>query len=132
MSQKFYRKILPNGMTVIFEKRDVPVVSVAIAVKAGGINESAEEKGISHFIEHLVYKGTKNRTYKQINEEIEMNGGEMNGFTTETATAFWCKMPKIHLDVALDVLSDLVKMGKCLVNIFLCKTKKAEKTRLYI
>ncbi len=109
MKPRFFRKVLKNGMTVIFEKREVPVVSVAFAVRQGGINEIAEEKGISHFIEHLLYKGTPNRTAKQIAEEIEKKGGELNGFTDEDITAFWCKMPSRHLNVALDVLSDIVK-----------------------
>ena len=48
MKYRFYKKVLENGMTLLFEKRDVPVVSVAFAVRAGGVNESIEEKGISH------------------------------------------------------------------------------------
>jgi len=109
MKPKFYRKVLKNGMTVIFEKRSVPVVSVAFAVRNGGINESSEEKGISHFIEHMLYKGTPTRNAKKIAEEIERNGGDLNGFTGELITAYWCKMPSKHLNVALDVLSDMVK-----------------------
>ncbi len=109
MHNKFYRKVLKNGMTIIFEKRSLPVVSVAFAVRYGGINESAKERGVAHFIEHLLYKGTKNRTYKQLSEEIEKNGGVMNGFTEEPVTAFWCKMPSEKLDIALNVLGDMVK-----------------------
>jgi len=109
MEPGFYRKVLKNGMTVLFEKRDIPVVAVAFAVRNGGINETAEEKGISHFIEHMLYKGTPKRNAKRIAEEIEKNGGELNGFTSENITAYWCKMPSKHLDVALDVLSDMVK-----------------------
>ncbi len=109
MKQKFYRKVLKNGMTILFEKRDLPVVSVAFAVRHGGIHEELSEKGISHFIEHMLYKGTKNRTSKQISEELEKNGGEMNGFTENAITAYWCKMPSDKLKIALDVLSDLVK-----------------------
>ncbi len=109
MKPKFYRKVLGNGMTVIFEKRNLPVVSVAFAVRAGGIHESPKEKGISHFIEHMLYKGTQTRDAKKIAEEIEKNGGELNGFTSEMLTAFWCKMPSKHLDVAFEVLSDIVK-----------------------
>ena len=109
MKPKFYRKVLKNGMTVLLEKRDVPVVSIAFAVRCGGINESASEKGISHFIEHMLYKGTKTRTAKQISEEVEKNGGVLNGFTEEVVTAFWCKMPSNKLKVALEVLSDMVK-----------------------
>ncbi len=109
MKDNFYRKVLKNGMTILFEKRDIPVVSVAFAVGSGGINETASEKGISHFIEHMLYKGTSKRNNKQIAEEIEKKGGELNGFTDETITAYWCKMPSRHLDIALDVLSDIVK-----------------------
>lgn len=96
-------------MTIIFEKRNLPVVSVAFAVRYGGINESAGERGIAHFIEHLLYKGTKNRTHKEISEAIEKNGGILNGFTEETITAFWCKMPSNKLKIALNVLGDMVR-----------------------
>ncbi len=109
MKPKFYRKILNNGMTLLFEKRDIPVVSVAFAARVGGINETEEEKGISHFIEHMLYKGTPTRNAKRIAEEIEKNGGELNGFTSENITAYWCKMPSKYLNVALDVLSDMVR-----------------------
>ncbi len=96
-------------MTIVFEKRDLPVVSMAFAVRYGGINESAKERGIAHFIEHLLYKGTKNRTHKQISEQIEKNGGVLNGFTEETLTAYWCKMPSNKIKIALDVLGDMVR-----------------------
>ncbi|KHO54853.1 MAG: peptidase M16 protein [archaeon GW2011_AR19] len=109
MKFDFQKKILPNGMTIVFEKRNVPVVSVVFAVRAGGINEEVSEKGISHFIEHMLYKGTKTRTSKQIAEEIEKNGGELNGFTSEEITAYYCKMPSKHLEIALNVLTDIIK-----------------------
>jgi predicted Zn-dependent peptidase len=109
MKPKFYRKVLKNGMTLIFEKRDLPVVALGFAVRNGGENEEAHEKGISHFIEHMLYKGTPKRNAQKIAEEIEKNGGVLNGFTDETITAYWCKMPSRHLSVALDVLSDMVK-----------------------
>ena len=103
------KKVLKNGMTVIFKERNNGVVSVAFAVRNGGRNEIAKEKGISHFIEHMLYKGTEKRTAQDIAMEIERNGGELNGFTAEEITAFWCKIPKKHLKVALEVLSDMVK-----------------------
>ena len=109
MQPRFYRKVLNNGMTILFEKRDLPVASVVIAVRCGGINEKPSEKGISHFIEHMLYKGTPTRNSKKIAEEIEKNGGELNGFTDEAITAYWCKLPSKHLELALDVLSDMVK-----------------------
>jgi predicted Zn-dependent peptidase len=109
MKFDFKRKILKNGMTILFEKRNIPAVSVAFAVRNGGINERLDEKGISHFIEHMLYKGTPTRDYKKIAEEIEKKGGVFNGFTSEEITAYFCKMPSRHLDVALDVLSDVIK-----------------------
>ena len=108
-SQNFHRKILANGMTIIFEKRNLPVVAVAFAVRNGGINEQTSEKGISHFIEHMLYKGTPTRDAKKIAEEIEKRGGELNGFTDETITAYWCKIPSQHMNIALDVLADMIK-----------------------
>jgi predicted Zn-dependent peptidase len=101
--------VLKSGLTIIFENRNLPVVSVSIAFRYGGVNESASERGISHFIEHMLYKGTKNRTSSQISGEIEKNGGVMNGFTDEEITTFWCKIPSDKLYTALDVLSDMVK-----------------------
>ncbi len=109
MDALFYRKVLKNGMTIILEKRDLPIVSVAFAVRNGGVNEKKEEKGISHFIEHMLYKGTPSRDAKKIAEEIEKKGGELNGFTSEEITAYWCKMPSKNLDCALEVLSDMIK-----------------------
>jgi len=109
MKAKFYRKVLKNGMTIILEKRNLPVVSVSFAVRNGGVNEKEEEKGISHFIEHMLYKGTPTRDAKKIADDIEKRGGDLNGFTSEEITAYWCKMPSRHLNVALEVLSDMVK-----------------------
>jgi len=109
MPTKFYRKVLKNGMTVILEKRDLPIISCAFAVRSGAVDEKEEEKGISHFIEHMLYKGTPKRNSTKIAQDIENNGGQLNGFTSETVVAYWAKMPSDKLDIALDVLSDLVK-----------------------
>jgi predicted Zn-dependent peptidase len=109
MVKNFYRKTLKNGMVILLEKREIPVVSVAFAVRNGGVNEKEEEKGISHFIEHMLYKGTPMRDAKKIAEEIEKRGGELNGFTSEEITAYWCKMPSRHINIALEVLGDMVK-----------------------
>ncbi len=109
LKKNFKRKVLKNGFVIIHEKRDLPIVSVAIAVRNGGMNEQKSEKGISHFIEHMLYKGTPSRNAKKIADEIEKNGGELNGFTSENVTAYWCKMPSEHIDIALDVLGDMTK-----------------------
>ncbi len=109
LKNNFRREVLPNGMTLLFEKRDLPVVSMGLAVRNGGINESSEEKGISHFIEHLLYKGTPTRSALMIAEDIEKSGGVLNGFTDETLTAFWCKIPSEHAERGMEVLIDMVK-----------------------
>ena len=109
MKRVFKRIVLKNGLTILFEKRDLPLVSVTFAVRAGGVNEKTEEKGISHYIEHMLYKGTQKRNVKQISEEIERRGGELNGFTSEEVVAYWCKIPSKHINVALDVLGDMVR-----------------------
>jgi predicted Zn-dependent peptidase len=109
MKPIFRKKVLENGLTILFEKRAVPVVSVGIGIRRGALHESKGEKGISHFIEHMLFKGTKTRSQLQIANEIEKQGGELNGFTNYSMTAFWCKMPSSKLNFALNVLTDMVK-----------------------
>jgi predicted Zn-dependent peptidase len=104
---KFQKKVLANGLTVLFEQRDVPVTTVMLAVKYGAAYESVEEKGMAHFMEHLCFKGTGKRTVKQIAEEVERVGGDLNAFTHEEITAYYAKLPSVHLDVAMDVIFDV-------------------------
>jgi len=104
---KFQKTKLKNGLTVLFEKRDVPVTTVMLATRYGAMYESEEEKGIAHFIEHLGFKGTKKRGVKQIAEEVEKVGGILNAFTHEEITAYHVKLPSEHLGVAMDVIFDV-------------------------
>ena len=104
---KFKKKILKNGLTILYEKRDVPVTTVMLAVKYGAAYETSEEKGIAHFIEHLCFKGTKKRSVKQIAEEVERVGGDLNAFTHEEITAYHVKLPSEHLNIAMDVIFDI-------------------------
>ncbi len=105
---EFHRKKLDNGLTVIFEKRKIPVVSVATCVKFGAQYEKENIKGISHFIEHLVFKGTKKRTVSEIPQEIESKGGILNAFTSEEITAFWNKLPSKYFELGAEIGRDLV------------------------
>ncbi|HUS50133.1 MAG TPA: insulinase family protein, partial [Candidatus Paceibacterota bacterium] len=91
MKPQFYKKKLKNGLTVLFEKRELPVISVGLACKFGSAYETEEEKGTAHFIEHMLFKGTKKRKSKQIVDEITGKGGEYNAFTAKTFTAAWLK-----------------------------------------
>lgn len=108
MKPKFYRKKLKNGMTVLYEKRDIPVVSLSITNKFGAAYETSDVKGIAHVIEHLVFTGTKTRTHEQISAEIEKRGGILNAFTAQQVTSFWFKLPSNHLFAGLDILSDIL------------------------
>lgn len=104
---KFKKKVLANGLTVLFEKRDVPVTTVMFATKYGSAYESEEEKGMAHFIEHLCFKGTEKRTAKEIAYSLEKVGGLLNAFTHEETTAYHVKLPSEHLKLAVEVLSDV-------------------------
>ncbi len=105
--REFYRKKLGNGLTVLFEKRQLPVVTVSTTCKYGSEFETSALKGVSHFIEHLVFKGTKNRTVNEISGEIEKKGGIINAFTSEEITCYWNKLPSRHLATGIDISSDL-------------------------
>lgn len=104
----FHRKKLDNGITVIHEERDIPVFAVASSVKFGAQYETANIKGISHFIEHLVFKGTKKRKVDEISREVESKGGIINAFTGEEITCFWNKMPSKYFSLGADISRDLI------------------------
>jgi predicted Zn-dependent peptidase len=104
-----YKKIvLDNGVRVVLERMS-SLRSVALGVWAnvGSRYENKGEEGYSHFIEHMMFKGTKNRTAAQISNEIDALGGEMNAFTTHEATAFYVKVLDQQVGAAFDLLSDL-------------------------
>jgi len=103
------REVLPNGLVVITEAMaHVRSVSVGIWVRAGSRREPAEQNGITHFIEHMVFKGTTRRTAEQIAREVDSVGGMLDAFTSKEMTCFNAKVLDEHLPIALDVLSDLV------------------------
>ncbi len=105
---EFYKKRLENGPIVLFEKRNLPVVSVMAAVPFGSAHEAINEKGIAHFIEHMSFKGTEKRNMREIKEDIEKVGGILNAFTDREITAFWAKLPSKHFDTGIDVISDIM------------------------
>jgi len=105
---EFYRKKLGNGMTILFEKRNLPVVAVSASVRQGSAYEPENKKGISHFIEHLLFKGTKTRSYKQISEQIEKKGGVLNAFTGDEVTCCWNKLPSKYFSFGIDIVRDLI------------------------
>ena len=104
-----YKKIvLDNGVRVLLERMS-SLKSVALGVWAtvGSRYENKGEEGFSHFIEHMMFKGTRHRTASQISNEIDALGGEMNAFTTHESTAFYVKVLDQQASSALDLLADL-------------------------
>ncbi|MFH1711464.1 MAG: pitrilysin family protein [Nanoarchaeota archaeon] len=105
---EFFKKKLGNGLTVLFEPRKLPVVSVSASVRWGSAYEQENLKGISHFIEHLMFKGTKTRDQEEIAREIEKKGGILNAYTSEEITSYWCKLSSKHVSSGIEIPSDLI------------------------
>jgi len=106
----YNKTVLDNGLRVITSTMPHSrSVCLTIFVGAGSCYESEEEAGISHFAEHLFFKGTERRpTSKEITQDIEGVGGIINGGTDKEVTILWCKVASSHFPIALDVLSDLL------------------------
>src|SRR5499427_9256883 len=99
---------LPNGVRVLSQElADLASVTVGIWVENGSRYERPEQAGISHFLEHLFFKGTDRRTATQIAEEIDAVGGVLNAFTGKEYTCYYAKVLREHLPLALDLLADI-------------------------
>jgi predicted Zn-dependent peptidase len=105
-----YRKtILKNGIRVVTEEiPHVRSLSLGIWIETGSKDESREKNGISHFIEHMVFKGTKKRNVRDIAQSVESVGGYLNAFTGKEHTCYYARVLDENLELALDVLSDMV------------------------
>src|SRR5512147_2443126 len=105
-----YRKdTLTNGIRVVSETLPKSrSISIGVWVKVGSRHEPRELGGVSHFIEHLFFKGTEKRTAKDIAIEMDALGGEMNAFTSQETTTYYAKVVDEHLPVAIDILSDIL------------------------
>ena len=103
------REVLPNGLTILSEEMEhIRSVSIGIWIKTGSREEDPQWNGISHFIEHMVFKGTENRSAEDIARQVDSIGGNMDAFTAKECICFNVKVLDEHLPIALDVLSDLV------------------------
>lgn len=104
-----YNKLtLDNGLRIVTEYiPHVKSVSIGIWVEAGSRKESEQNNGVSHFIEHMLFKGTKNRSAKDIAEAFDNIGGQINAFTSKECTCYYAKVLDNHIDIAIDVLSDM-------------------------
>jgi predicted Zn-dependent peptidase len=100
---------LPSGVTVVTERMDrVETVSFGAYVASGSRNETAEENGVSHFLEHMAFKGTERRTATQIAEEIEAVGGHINAYTAREQTAYYVKVLKEDTALGADIIGDIL------------------------
>ncbi|MDD4182829.1 MAG: pitrilysin family protein [Candidatus Omnitrophica bacterium] len=98
-----------NGATFIFSPfKSIETASLGVFIKIGSRFESKNNRGISHFLEHMVFKGSKNHSYREIKREIEGRGGALNGFTSQETTAYYAHFLSKNLPVSLDILLDMV------------------------
>ena len=103
------RTVLPNGLTVLTERMEhLRSVAMGVWIKSGSRCEPAETNGISHFVEHMLFKGTRSRTAQLIAREMDSIGGNLDAFTGKETICFNVKSLSDHVPIALDVLSDLV------------------------
>jgi len=109
--ESMYRKtVLKNGVRVVTETIPyVRSVSVGVWANVGSRDERPDQNGITHFLEHMVFKGTKKRSIREIARSIESRGGYLNAFTTKENTCFYARILDINISHTVDVLSDLVR-----------------------
>lgn len=104
----FEIKKLKNGVTVVMEKLPfLRSISLGIFVGNGSRNENETTNGISHFIEHMLFKGTEKRSAKDIAEEMDAIGGQINAYTTKEYTCYYTRTLDTHFDTAIDIISDM-------------------------
>lgn len=109
----YTKEVLDNGLRIITEHIPyVNSVSIGVWISNGSRNENLCNNGISHFIEHMMFKGTYKRSARKIAESIEEIGGQINAFTGKEATCYYVKVLDSHLDIAIDVLSDMLLNSK--------------------
>jgi len=100
---------LDNGLKIILMSKDIYTVNGAITVKTGMLNETDEENGISHFLEHMAFKGTKTKTAKELIDYIENLGGNTNAYTADDRTCYTVSMPGNFWKEACNFLTDIVR-----------------------
>ncbi|MDM0614260.1 MAG: pitrilysin family protein [Clostridium perfringens] len=100
--------ILPNGLKVITIKKDTRLASINIGVNIGSLYEDEKELGMSHFVEHMLFKGTKNRSNEQLNRELEFLGGDYNAYTDYISTVYSITCLDEEFENGIELLSDMV------------------------
>jgi len=109
LRKNFRREVLDNGVTLLFEKRVFPIVSMSITSKIGAMYESEKERGLAHFVEHLLFQGTKSKSKEEINLEVDEAGGEFNAQTSDVDVDISIKCPDDFAEKSIEILIDIVK-----------------------
>jgi len=105
----YHREDMPSGLTILSEEvNHVRSVALGVWVDVGSRYENDDQRGISHFIEHMMFKGTRTRTARDIAEALDAVGGQLNAFTTKEYTCYFARVLDEHFDLALDLLSDMI------------------------
>ena len=133
LTQDTDKLVLDNGLTVIVKEfKPSSVINLAVWVKVGSVNEDECNAGVSHYIEHMLFKGTKKRKVGEIAKEIHSVGGYLNAFTHFECTCYWIVLPSRFLDTALDVQADAI-INPLFERLELIKEKKVilEELKMY-
>ncbi|MFA6693663.1 MAG: pitrilysin family protein, partial [Bacillota bacterium] len=103
------KSVLPNGLTILTESLPyLHSVSVGLFVEAGSQDENLAERGVSHFIEHMLFKGTKRHSAKEIAEIVDASGSRMNAYTSKEYTCFYVKALDEHLELSINILAEML------------------------
>src|SRR6478735_5747882 len=106
----FHQHTLPNGLTILGETNPAALsVAVGFFVKTGSRDETPEVSGVSHFLEHMVFKGTPRRTALDVNRDFDKIGADYNAFTSEENTVFYSAILPEYLPQAVDILADILR-----------------------
>jgi predicted Zn-dependent peptidase len=133
MTERIDRTTLPNGLQVVTETiQSVRSVSIGIWIKTGSRHELEKQAGVTHFLEHMIFKGTEKRTPYQIAAALESLGGHLNAFTGTEYTCYYARCLDTHLPIAIEVLSDMVN-NSTFVEAEIAKEKKVilEEMKMY-
>lgn len=110
INSNFQKTVLPTGLRIVSEKiSGICSIALGVWIEVGSRDEILTDNGISHFIEHMVFKGTKTRTTKEIAESMESVGGSLDAFTSKEITCYAAHFLDEHLSLAIDVLSDIIQ-----------------------
>ena len=104
--------ILANGLKVITIKRDTKLSSINVGVNIGALYENDDERGLSHFIEHMIFKGTETRDNETLNSQLEDLGGEYNAYTDYSNTVYSITCLEEEIANAVELLGDMIRFPK--------------------